>query len=491
MPTTGPSTRVALAAAALMLSAWMTACSASPAQHASPTTSKTGSATAAPTTTPTPVPTATPTPALTASWPVYHQNPERTGQSAATPALTTLATAWSTNLDGAVWAQPIVVGGNVIVATENDTLYSLNPASGTVVWQDHVGTPVPRADLPCGNIFPLGMTGTPAYDPATQSIFVVAEETGPIHVLYDFDAISGAVLWSRQVDISNSLEHPSAVQQRPALTVANGYVYVGFGGLDGDCSQYVGAVAAVPTSNQGATLDFMVPTSREGAVWATGGPVVGPNSDIFVATGNGAAEGGTWDESDSVLELSPTLQLVSDWAPARWAYDNAHDLDLGSVAPTLLPDGYVFIAGKSGIGYVLQESALGGVGGEVYSHQVCGGRHVLRRHLLQRRHPLPTLFQWRGGDLGRRGRELLHRVADVIRGQWAAGAGRRQRFQRRHQQRDALRAQCRHRRHPGPDPVGSVPDFASPTLSVTWRWWGPAPGWSPSPVPEAPPLDWV
>ena len=117
MPTTGPSTRVALAAAALMLSAWMTACSASPAQHASPTTSKTGSATAAPTTTPTPVPTATPTPALTASWPVYHQNPERTGQSAATPALTTLATAWSTNLDGAVWAQPIVVGGNVIVAT--------------------------------------------------------------------------------------------------------------------------------------------------------------------------------------------------------------------------------------------------------------------------------------------------------------------------------------------------------------------------------------
>jgi hypothetical protein len=157
------------------------------------------------------------------------------------------------------------------------------------------------------------------------------------------------------------------------MTVANGYVYIGFGGLDGDCDQYVGAVAAVPTSDQGATLDFMVPTSREGAVWATGGPVVGPNGDIFVATGNGAAEGGTWDESDSVLELSPTLQLVSDWAPSRWAYDNAHDLDLGSVAPTLLPDGYIFIAGKSGIGYVLPESALGGVGGEVYSHQVCGG----------------------------------------------------------------------------------------------------------------------
>ena len=356
----------------LTLSAWMTACSATTGPQPSPTASPTprGAATA----TPTPVPTATPTPALTASWPVYHQNPGRTGQSADTPAVATLATEWNATLDGAVWTQPIVVGGNVIVATENDTLYSLNPASGTVVWQDHVGTPVPQSDLlGCGDIFPLGMTGTPAYDPATQSIFVVAEETGPIHVLYDFNATTGAVLWSRDVDISSPLERPAAVQQRPALTVANGYVYIGFGGLDGDCDQYVGAVVAVPTSNQGATLDFMVPTSREGAVWATGGPVVGPNGDIFVATGNGAAEGGTWDESDSVLELSPTLQLVSDWAPSRWAYDNAHDLDLGSVAPTLLPDGYVFIAGKTGIGYVLQESALGGVGGEVYSHQVCGG----------------------------------------------------------------------------------------------------------------------
>jgi YVTN family beta-propeller protein len=350
----------------------MTACSPSTVHQPSPTSSPTVSATASPT--PPPVPTATPTPALTASWPVYHQNPERTGQSAATPAVTTLATEWSANLDGAVWAQPIVVGGNVIVATENDTLYSLNPATGTVVWQNHVGTPVPQSDLlGCGDIFPLGMTGTPAYDPATQSIFVVAEEMGPIHVLYDFNAVTGAVLWSRDVDISSPLESPAAVQQRPALTVANGYVYVGFGGLDGDCDQYVGAVVAVPTSGQGASLDYMVPTTREGAVWATGGPVVGPNGDIFVGTGNGAATGGTWDDSDSVLELSPTLQLVSGFAPSRWAEDNAHDLDLGSVAPTLLPDGYIFIAGKSGIGYVLQESALGGVGGQVYTAQVCQG----------------------------------------------------------------------------------------------------------------------
>ncbi|HAW10488.1 MAG TPA: hypothetical protein DCX12_05355, partial [Chloroflexi bacterium] len=128
----------------------------------------------APTATPSPTAAITPVPAAADAWPVYHQNQQRTGQSPNTPALTSLATKWSAQLDGAVWAEPIVVGDNVIVATENDTLYALNPLTGGVVWQDHVGTPVPQADLPCGNIFPLGMTGTPAYDAATQSIFVVA-----------------------------------------------------------------------------------------------------------------------------------------------------------------------------------------------------------------------------------------------------------------------------------------------------------------------------
>jgi len=357
-------------AAGLAMATWMAACGATPPP--SPSTSAVTTGSVSPTALP--VPTPTPTATLSAAWPVYHYDTGRSGQSPDTPPVSSLVTAWTAGLDGPVWAEPLVVGGLVIVATENDTLYALDPTTGAVVWRDHVGTPMPRADLlGCGDVFPLGMTGTPAYDPATQSIFVVAEELGAKHVLYDFSAATGAVLWSRQVDISSPLEDPAAVQQRPALTVANGYVYVGFGGLDGDCDQYVGAVVAVPTSGQGASLQFMVPTSREGAVWATGGPVLGPNGNIFVATGNGAATGGAWDESDSVLELSPTLHLVSDFAPGRWAEDNARDLDLGSVAPTLLPDGYIFIAGKSGIGYVLSESSLGGVGGDVSSAPVCGG----------------------------------------------------------------------------------------------------------------------
>ena len=357
-------------AAMLVIAMWLTACSAAPSHP--PSASRRTSAPPS-LSVPSPSPTASPSPALTASWPEYHHDAQRTGQSATIPAVSTLSTWWTADLDGAVWAEPLVVGDNVIVVTENDTLYALDPENGAVVWKDHVGTPVPESDLPCGDIFPLGMTGTPAYDPATQSIFVVAEETGPIHVLYAFDATTGAVRWSRKVDIAIASENAAAVQQRTALAVANGYVYFGFGGLDGDCNQYRGAVVAVPTDGQGSTLDYVVPTAREGAVWSPGGPVLGSGGDIFVSTGNGAAVGGTWDETDSVLEFTPSLQLVSAFAPSRWAYDNSHDLDLGSVAPTLLPDGYIFIAGKSGIGYVLQQSSLGGVGGQVSTGPVCQG----------------------------------------------------------------------------------------------------------------------
>lgn len=289
------------------------------------------------------------------------------------PAPGSLSVSWRAKLDGPVYGEPLDVGNQIVVATEEDSLYALNPASGAVIWRTHVATPV-TGGLPCGDILPLGITGTPAYDPATQTVFAVAEESGFLHVLYAFNPVTGAVRWSRRVDLQIPSESAAAVQQRPALAVANGYVYIGYGGLDGDCSQYRGAVVGVPTGNDGPTLSYVVPTSREGAVWATGGPVVNASGDLYVSVGNGASTSNPWDHTDSVLEFSPSLKLISEFAPSRWAYDNARDLDLGSVAPTLLADGYVFIAGKSGNGYVLHQDHLGGIGAQVASGSTCGGQ---------------------------------------------------------------------------------------------------------------------
>jgi hypothetical protein len=149
-------------------------------------------------------------------------------------------------------------------------------------------------------------------------------------------------------------------------------VYIGFGGLAGDCGQYVGEEVGVPTSGVGATIAYRVPTSHEGAIWATGGPVIDAAGNLYVSVGNGASTT-TYDGSDSVLELSPTLQLLSFFAPTTWAADNATDADLGSLSPVLVPGGKVFIAGKSGTGYVLNQGSLGGIGGQVSSATVCTG----------------------------------------------------------------------------------------------------------------------
>src|SRR3989440_2442140 len=322
-------------------------------------------------TTPTTHSTTTPDTAATSSsdWTTYHANNLRTGYIADTPDPHNLSKIWSTQLDGSVYAEPLVVGNRVIVATEGDSLYALDPNSGSILWHTNVGTPVPLSSLPCGNIDPLGITGTPVYDPATGLVFAVAEVSGPAHILVGLDANTGQVKVRRLVDTDGM--DPQAHQQRAALTLANGMVYIAYGGLDGDCSDYIGRVVALHTDGRGSLRVFTVPTSREGGIWAPPGPSVDASGNIYVSVGNGAATGGNWDHSDSILKLSPTLQLKDGFAPRQWPQDNAGDADLGSMGPVLLPGGLIFADGKSGLGYLLHANALGGVGGQIQVTNVC------------------------------------------------------------------------------------------------------------------------
>ncbi len=302
-------------------------------------------------------------------WTTYHANNQRTGYIPDTPDPHSLSKFWGRKLDGSVYAEPLVVGNRVIVATEGDSLYALDPHSGSIMWHTNVGTPVPLSTLPCGNIDPLGITGTPVYDSATGLVFAVAEISGPAHILVGLDANSGQVKVRRVVDTDGM--DPQAHQQRAALALANGMVYIAFGGLDGDCSDYIGRVVASRTNGQGSLLSYRVPTPREGGIWATPGPSVDASGNLYVAVGNGAKTDGQWDHSDSVLKLSPTLHLMDAFAPSSWGQDNANDADLGSQGPALLPDNFIFSAGKSGIGYILNANNLGGIGGSLDKQSVC------------------------------------------------------------------------------------------------------------------------
>ena len=310
----------------------------------------------------------TPTTSST-DWTTYHANNQRTGYVPDTPDPHSLSKIWNIQLDGSVYAEPLVVNKLVIVATEGDSLYALNPNTGSIQWHTNVGTPVPQSSLPCGDIDPLGITGTPVYDPATGLVFAVAEVSGPAHILVGLDAKTGQVKVRRLVDTDGM--DPKAHQQRPALALADGMVYFTYGGLDGDCSDYIGRVVASRTNGQGPLLVFTVPTPREGGIWATPGPSIDASGNLYVSVGNGAITGGQWDHSDSVLKLSPTLKLLDGFAPSSWGQENANDEDLRSQGPALLPGNLILSAGKSGNGYILNANNLGGVGGSIDEQSVC------------------------------------------------------------------------------------------------------------------------
>ncbi len=300
---------------------------------------------------------------------MYHANPARTGLVADAPNPQALTSLWKQALDGAVYAEPLMISGHVLVATEHDTLYSLDAQTGQVEWKTNVGTPVPLDDLPCGNIDPLGITGTPVYDPHTGLVFAVAEVQGPGHILVGLDVSTGVIKVRRLVDPPGA--DPQPLQQRAALALAGGRVYVAYGGLAGDCGDYHGFVVASNTDGAGALLVFQMPTTREGGIWAPPGPVIDDQGNLYISVGNGEATSGDWDHSDSVLRLSPTLQLEDGFAPQSWPSDNNSDADLGSLAPVLLPDGYIFADGKSGQGYLVRADHLGGVGGQLQTLSVC------------------------------------------------------------------------------------------------------------------------
>jgi polyvinyl alcohol dehydrogenase (cytochrome) len=320
-------------------------------------------------------------PAGPGSWTVYHGAADGAGVAGSVAAVDTNAPAWTSPvLDGELYGEPLVSSGRVYVATENDTVYALSAATGAVAWSSHLGRPVPSTDLPCGDIAPTaGITGTPVIDPARDEIFVVADElvNGRLaHMFTGLSAASGKVEVSEDVDPADA--NPADLLQRTGLALDHGLVVFGMGGNDGDCASYRGRVIGVPEQG-GTPRTFTVDAAADesqGAIWMGGAaPVVDANGDIFVSAGNGSVFSASrpYDDSDSILELSPSLTLEQYFAPASWATDNSRDLDM-STAPALLPDGQVILTGKSRIAYLLSQARLGGIGGQQATlGSACGG----------------------------------------------------------------------------------------------------------------------
>jgi outer membrane protein assembly factor BamB len=323
-------------------------------------------------------------------WTTYHGDAEATGVQSAQTKLLPSRQAWtSPALDGQLYGEPLVADGRIVAATENDTVYAMAADSGHILWSRHLASPVPAGDLPCGDITPeVGITGTPVIDPTRHEIFVDADTQirGPSssngveasHRLFGLDLFTGKVELDEPA-MPSAGEDQLAQLQRPGLALDDGFVVIAYGQNAGDCpgpnGPAHGYVVSIPETG-GPLNSFQLGSGRDrGAVWMGGSsPVVDPQGNIYVASGDGYnfGAGQPYDDSDAVLELSPTMHLTSIFYPKDWQKLSADDLDLGTGDPTLV-DGFVFEVGKTDIAYLLRQGDLGGEEGEVASLSTCSG----------------------------------------------------------------------------------------------------------------------
>jgi outer membrane protein assembly factor BamB len=316
---------------------------------------------------------AQPVASVAAGWPMYQQNAAHSGVDPDDAPATTAAMAWSVTVDASMYAQPLVVGTTVYVATENNTVYAFNTNSGAQLWTQHLASPV-VSGLPCGNINPYGITGTPAIDVANGVLYAAALQSSPSihHELYALNLnANGALLYHFPIDAPGS--DPTVHGQRGGLALANGRIYVTYSGRAGDCGNYVGRVVSVNAgdSTGGSLLSYSLPGTSKAGIWtAASADAIG---NVLVATGNSQDVGTTADLGESVVKLSSTLQQLDFFTAPEWRSLNANDTDVGSIAPTVLQNGWIFQSGKNGKGYLISGANMGHVGGQLFEAQVCNG----------------------------------------------------------------------------------------------------------------------
>lgn len=273
----------------------------------------------------------------------------------------------SVQLDGQVYAQPLVVTNSKIngtmynvtyVVTQNDTLYAIDatPPSGTG------GTCGPMASLPflttgatnghspadcsqvggggCGAVGPkVGILGTP--------VIVLGNHTATMYLVTETQTYNSQTMvytfyhYLHKVDLPTLIEDTTAVQvyppgqqstsstfsqfhiQRPGLLYAGGYIYIAFSMMDGSGTPYPnGAIFQYNASTLAASGYFQTTAGAHdadgGGVWQGGaGLAYGPNmtgvSNIYFNTGNGVfdADTGGTNYGDSFVELNPTTMAVA------------------------------------------------------------------------------------------------------------------------------------------------------------------------------------
>lgn len=310
------------------------------------------------------------------SWTQYHADSARSG--AVGGDVRHVAAAWQQDLGAAVYGQPVVADGLVVVGTERDRVVALDERTGDVRWSATLGTPLTDVQqvAGCGNVDPLGITSTPVIDAAAHRVYVVGEvlqDGGVQHRLAGYDLATGKRVLDTRVDPPlPSGEHPAQLLQRAGLALGNGRVYVAYGGNSGDCGSYHGWVVGAPIDGSSGLVSFEAASDGEGgAIWMSGGaPAMTADGDLLVSTGNAnpdPPQGGPDPKAytESAVLLSPDLKPVASYKDRTAGGDE----DLSTGNPVLVPGSLVLSVGKTDTAYLLRRSDLQEVAAV---HGVCG-----------------------------------------------------------------------------------------------------------------------
>jgi hypothetical protein len=308
------------------------------------------------------------------------------------PAFTTNAAAGLTRaltfdgtISGNVYAQPLYIEGGpggravVIAVTESNNVYALDANDGSIVWQRNVGAAVPLSVQPCGNIDPLGITGTPVVDLPSRSLFfdgVVTPDAGATtkHLVYSLNVDTGAINSGWPVDVGATATFGSTAfeadtqNQRGGLLVLGGSLYVPYGGHYGDCGTYHGWLVGIPLNNP-TSVTAWATAANGGGAWGVGG-AASDGTNVFITTGNTFGVN-VWGGGEAVIRFQPgpvfSGMTADYWVPTNWVALDAGDVDIGGSGPLLVdvpgatPSQLLLAMGKDGNTYLLDRNNLGGI----------------------------------------------------------------------------------------------------------------------------------
>ncbi|HTD23888.1 MAG TPA: hypothetical protein VK738_14610, partial [Terriglobales bacterium] len=301
-------------------------------------------------------------------------------------------------VDDQVYASPLYVanlniaGGTrnvVYVATVNNTIYAFDAdKGGSALWTrnfNNGGRPTNNTEVGTGglcNVYTdytghIGIVGTPVIDASTNTMYFVArtvEGGGTVQRLRAIDITTGNDKAAAQVVIQANGFNPVVQNQRPALTLSQGLVYIAWSSFC-DFGGYHGFVMGYDASTLQQVHVFNdTPSGTQAGIWQAGqGATVDFNGDLYYMTGNGTFDNNA-NFGESFVKLNPSNGLgVQDWfTPSDWPNMNNGDRDLGSAGALLIPNTSLIVGGgKDGIFYLLNTNNMG--------HEVANDTQIVQK----------------------------------------------------------------------------------------------------------------